>query len=273
MVMGIAVWRGSPGDRVNKKHHPPTLLIDGDIIAYKAAAAATRSITFDGDNYITTGSLEEAKAIIRDSLASLLSQFKTPHYIVAMTDAVNWRHEIYPRYKANRKDKARPAILGETKTFLAENYKTFQRPTLEADDVLGILATSGDKIIKHPGEKIIVSVDKDMKSIPGLFYDLGPEIVIEVSEQEANRYHMFQTLTGDVADGYPGCPGVGPVKATRILDEGECYEDWWPLVVAAYERAKLTEDDALTMARIARICRVQDYNYKEKKVKLWEKPR
>ena len=251
-----------------KKRHPPTLLIDGDIIAYKAAAATERSISWDEDNHIRVASLEEAKVIVDDALASLLKGFKTTNYIVAMTDAVNWRHSIYPLYKANRKGKPRPIILGKIKDYITEKHPTFQRPTLEADDVLGILATS-TKIIKHPGEKIIVSADKDMKGIPGLFYDLGPKEVYEISEQEADRFHMFQTLIGDTADGYPGCPSVGPVKANHILDQGGCYDDWWPLVVKAYEAAKLTEEDALVQARIARICRAQDYNYKTKEVILW----
>ena len=260
--------------RNTNKHAPPTLLIDGDIIAYKAASAVNKTFTFDGDNYIQTASLEEAKIIVDDSLASLLSGFKTTHYVIAMTDAVNWRHNVYPLYKANRKDKPKPLVLSEVKEYMREAFITYQRPTLEADDILGILATSGTQILKDnpQGEKIIVSADKDMKGIPGLFYDLGPQTVTEISEQEANRFHMYQTLIGDVADGYPGCPGIGPVKAERILSEGGSYEEWWPLVVKAYEKVgKLTEDDALVQARISRICRVTDYDYIKKEVKLWEK--
>ena len=218
------------------------------------------------------GSLEEAKVVVEDSLASLLKGFKTHHYIIAMTDPVNWRHSIYPAYKGNRKGKPKPVCLGAIKEYLKEAHPSYQRPTLEADDILGILATS-TKIIKHPGEKIIVSADKDMKGIPGLFYDLGPKVVFEIAEAEADRWHMYQTLIGDTVDGYPGCPGVGPKKAERILDGGGSYEEWWPLVVKAYEKSGLTEEDALVQARISRICRVTDYNYKERKVKLWEPPK
>lgn len=253
-----------------RTHPPPTLLIDGDIIAYKAAAAATKSFSFDGDNHISTGSLEEARVIVDDALASLLSGFQTEYYIIAMTDSVNWRHSVYPLYKSNRKATVRPPILSQAKDHIRENYTTYQRPTLEADDILGILATSGTRIITNPGEKIIVSIDKDMRGIPGLFYDMGPKTVEEISETEADRWHMLQTLTGDTADGYPGCPGIGPVKAGRILAEGEdCVSSWWPLVVTAYEKAGLTEADALVQARIARICRVTDYDYIKKEVKLW----
>lgn len=250
--------------------HPPTLLIDGDIVAYKAASAVNRNISFDGDNHISIGSLEEAKVIVEETLASFLSGFKTKHYTIAMSDPeANWRNSVYSLYKSNRKDKPRPVCLTPIKEYIRDKHPTYQRPTLEADDILGIMATS-QRIIKHPGEKIIISVDKDMKSIPGLFYDLGPREVFEISENEADRWHMTQTLVGDVVDGYPGCPSVGPVKAERILEQGASVDEWWPLVVAAYERAGLTEEDALVQARVARILRTQDYNFKTKEVRLWQ---
>ncbi len=250
---------------------PPFLLIDGDVIAHRAASAVNRSYSFDGDNYIAAGSLEEAKVIIEDTLASLLSGFKTKHYRIAMTDSVNWRHTVFPKYKANRKGKERPVCLREARAYLAANHPSMQRPTLEADDILGILATS-TKIIQHPGEKIIVSVDKDMKGIPGLFYDMGAKEVYETSEAEADRFHMYQTLIGDTADGYPGCPKVGPVKAERILEQGGSYAEWWPLVVAAYEKAGQGEDEALAQVRVSRICRVTDYDFIKKEVILWTPP-
>lgn len=241
-------------------------------MAYKAASAVNRNISFDGDNYVSIGSLEEAKVIIEETLASFLSGFKTKHYVIAMTDPANWRNDIYPLYKSNRKDKTRPMVLGPIKEYIRAEHPTYQRPALEADDILGILATS-TKIIKQPGEKIIVSVDKDMKTIPGLFYDMGLAAVLEISETEADRWHMWQTLVGDIADGYSGCPGVGKVKADKILkDEDASYAEWWPLIVAAYEKAGLTEDDALVQARIARILRVQDYDFKLKEVRLWTPP-
>ena len=253
------------------KHHP-TLLIDGDVIAYKAAAAVERTFSWDGDNHTTVGSLEEAKVIVEDALASLLKGFKTKHYIVTLSDAVNWRHSIYGLYKANRKDKPRPSCLGAVKDYLDSTHPTYQRPTLEADDIMGILSTHPGIVKKQygfEGERIIVSIDKDMRCLPGVFYDLGSKELIEISAPEADRFHMYQTLIGDTSDGYPGCPGIGPVRAGRILEQGASYAEWWPLIVTAYTKAGQTEADALTMARIARICRAQDYNYKTKEVIPW----
>ena len=79
---------------------------------------------------------------------------------------------------------------------------------------------------------------------------------------------MYQTLVGDSTDGYKGCPGVGKVKAGRMLT-GLKQVEMWEAVVEAYKRKNKTEEDALQQARVARICRATDYDYKEKKVKLW----
>ena len=73
----------------------------------------------------------------------------------------------------------------------------------------------------------------------------------------------MQTLIGDIADGYKGCPGIGAVKAKKLLDEAPV----WATVKDAYEKAGLTEEDALQQARMARILRSSDYP--DGQVKLW----
>jgi DNA polymerase-1 len=76
---------------------------------------------------------------------------------------------------------------------------------------------------------------------------------------------------GDPADGYKGIPGVGLKRAAKILDQAEDGEpqEFWSLIVEAYEARGLTEDDAILNARMARILRWEDYDYDNKEVKLW----
>jgi hypothetical protein len=64
------------------------------------------------------------------------------------------------------------------------------------------------------------------------------------------------------------------VKAKVILNETgiDFGKSYWEAVVAAFEKAKLTEADALVQAQVARICRASDYDFKTKKVKLWQQP-
>jgi hypothetical protein len=133
---------------------------------------------------------------------------------------------------------------------------------------MGILATKPGK--QH---KIIVSQDKDMKSIPATVWD-GCDLV-PVSEYDADYFHMTQTLTGDVTDGYKGCPGVGPKKAEAIIPKLDkdnmpyMVSEWWARVKEAYVKAKLTEEDALKNARLARILRWSDWDTENKRPILW----
>ena len=76
-----------------------------------------------------------------------------------------------------------------------------------------------------------------------------------------------QLMLTTAVDNYPGCPGVGPVKAAGILAGNATSA--WSRIVAAYHKKGLTEDDALVQARIARICRASDYDFSAKSVRLW----
>jgi len=146
---------------------------------------------------------------------------------------------------------------------------------LEADDVLGIWSTSGKF-----GDTIIVSDDKDMQTLPTTIYRDGE--VKTISEDHANYYWLFQTLTGDTADGYPGCPGIGPVKAEKILNEfwvrqKDSYPTFeeqaaWEAVVRTYEAAGLTKEDALVQARLSRILRASDWTSVNREPILWTPP-
>lgn len=205
-----------------------------------------------------------------DKLSSILNRWKTKDYIIALTDGTNFRRGILDTYKANRNPRDKPLSLPALREHILKEHRTYLRPGLEADDILGILATSA-KIIGTP-RRIIVSVDKDMKCVPGEFWDSKHDKFYRVSEEEAAYQHMVQTLTGDVADGYKGCPGIGPVTAVKLLEGLSGYEELWPAVVKAFEKKGLTEEDALTQARMARILRVTDYDFKQKEVKLWEAP-
>ena len=134
---------------------------------------------------------------------------------------------------------------------------------LEADDVMGVLGSiEGTKAI-------IVSDDKDMKSIPAKLFRPQSNERLDTTLAEADRCFLLQTLTGDVTDGYAGLKGVGPKSAEKILGA----RPTWGAVVAAYEKQELTEDYALTQARLARILRSSDWDDKKQSVILWEPPK
>jgi len=139
---------------------------------------------------------------------------------------------------------------------------------LEGDDVLGIMATAGE----IDGEVIVVSSDKDMKTIPCNLLDPadGNSEIKIITKKQADYNFMLQTLTGDATDGYKGLEGVGEVTAKRILGEPRSLKLMWKDVVKAYEDKGFTKKDALTQSRLARILRIEDWNAEKKEPILWK---
>jgi DNA polymerase-1 len=251
-----------------------TLLIDSDIVAFKFASAAEVATDWGNDQWTLHADAQEARGRMFAFVSELMDTLNAQDIMVCLSDPSRhyWRHDIFPSYKAGRSSGRRPMILQHLREALAEKYTSYVRPGLEADDIMGILSTH-PKIIK--GEKVIVSLDKDMRTIPGLLYNWShpKDGVLQVSVFEADYKHMLQTVTGDATDGYPGIPGAGPKKAEKVLEGCQNISEMWEAVSIAYEKAHLSPDVALQMARVARICRACDYDFKNKEVKLWNPPK
>ena len=152
--------------------------------------------------------------------------------------------------------------------YCKDTYPFRQLPNLEADDVIGIIATCESG---KPDEYIIVSEDKDLLTIPGLHWDLKHKKIYPISKKEADFNFFSQTLKGDAVDNYKGCPNVGKITAEKLLQDAQKKgEDLWKTVVKRFEKAGLTEEDAILNARMARILRATDYNRAQSTVNLWK---
>lgn len=256
-----------------------TLLIDADVLAYQAAASCERAIEFEPGYWTWHVSWEDVLQTFDAKLDEIVQTLDATDYRLCVTDSEgNFRLNVHPDYKANRAGTKKPLVLKPFKQFLVDERGAYFKPSLEGDDCMGILATH-PRLIK--GEKVIVSIDKDMKTIPGPYIRWGTEDaeIVEISEEEADYHFLFQTLTGDATDGYKGCPGIGPKKAEAILakaledypdaDPKQLFKARWADVVWTFEKAGQTEDDAIIQARCARILRHTDYDYTNKRPILW----
>ncbi len=244
-------------------------LLDSDIFAFQAASVCQQNIDWGDGAPTQAADLATAITMLDNAIDRVTYQLHASRAIVCLTAKDNWRKQVLPSYKSNRKDVVKPVLLADLRLHLENNYECFLRPTLEADDILGILSTHPNLV---QGKKIIVSEDKDLRTIPGWLFnprkDKKPHLI---TPDAAYRFHMFQTLMGDTVDGYSGCPRIGKTRAEQILSE--CTSgDYWPHVLAAYERAGLTSEDALQQARVARICQHTDYDYTNREVILWNPP-
>jgi 5'-3' exonuclease len=232
------------------------LLIDGDIIAYKAAASAEVATNW-GNGQWTLHSFEpDVEVRIEDQIHKLL-EAPVQDCVIAFTDKKYFRKDVAPYYKANRKDTRKPMLLDYAKKYMSLQYNTIMYRNLEADDVLGILGTKNR-------DTIIWSEDKDLLTIPAKHWINGE--VVEITEAEANYQFLYQTLIGDSTDNYKGCPSIGPKTANKILSSG-CT---WEAVVEAFKSKGLSEEVALENARLARILRDGEYNTETGEVYLWQ---
>lgn len=251
-----------------------TVLLDADVVAYKFANGAQEVTDWgDGVKSFDVADEQDVFSECQRYILNIEEQLGADETIVCLScpTAEKWRVKLWPSYTSRKTEK--PVLLEAVKDFMASRFRTYKRPTLEADDILGILSTHPSII---PGKKIIVSIDKDLKTIPGfLFNPDKDDFEQEISLEEADYFWMWQTLVGDRVDCYPGLRGCGPETAPLILSEeyrtfGGPVLSMWEAVVFAYETKGFTAEDALLQARLARILRHTDYDFDKKEVILWK---
>ena len=191
------------------------LLLDGDLFAYRCAAAA------ENDD------VEHAQHNAELLLDNCIETLKADSFQFFLTGEGNFRFQVYPEYKANRANTPKPRHLAAMREYLTLKYNAIMSNGVEADDLMGIAqcAQTADE------QTIIVSLDKDMLQVPGFHYSWriegGPPtkrwvkeaVYQEITPMQGLRNFYMQMLTGDATDNIKGVSGVGKVKALAILKE------------------------------------------------------
>jgi len=240
------------------------ILIDGDVFLFTTCSACQIDLQWGQDDHTVTIHMDEARGVFNAAIDSLKESFNTGSVLIALSGdrMKNWRRDVMPGYKSHRSGRKPPGYRA-LESWVKQTYSTVCFDNLEADDCLGIYHTATNP------ESVVVSIDKDMFTLPGKFARLKNHSLTEyefhdVSEEEARLYHLKQALIGDKTDGYPGCPGVGEVSAEKVLKDGT-----WAEIVSTYEKKGLSEEVALENARVARILHHDEYNVKTGRVSLW----
>jgi len=168
----------------------------------------------------------------------------------------NFRYSVMPTYKSNRLGMHAPAGLRELKEAMIKKWGGEMHTTIEADDYVVSMWW------KRPEKYLVCAVDKDvLGSVPHAFnyyfkaattrkgksYAEIPMKFVDYTENEVTRHPYFQCLMGDSNDGIQGIFGCGKVGANKILNSADSQEevDLWKAVVEAYERADMSELDAI----------------------------
>lgn len=242
----------------NLNHLKNPAIIDGDSILYKAAIKGTTEIDW-GDGKTQHYDLDVSWQLIEEVVKRIAAQTHSSSFLFCLSDnrPNYFRYDFYTQYKKGR-PASKPPLYPQVLKMVQDKYPTLVEPRLEADDLLGLLSNLEGCTL--------VSMDKDLKQIPGKLYNWDKDNLSRTSLAEADYQFFYQCLVGDSCDGYPGLPKVGDKKA-KILLNADCS---WGAVVKAYEAKGLSKDDALIQARVARILRPGEYDWDTKEIKLWD---
>ena len=167
-----------------------------------------------------------------NTLNEILTKEHPTHIGVAFDHGKTFREEAFPAYKAQREEtpediRASVPVIKEIIT--AMHIPVLQVDGFEADDVIGTLAT---KAGKEGITTYMLTPDKDYGQLVtdnvfmfrprhgGGYETMGPaEVCEKYSLNSTTQVIDLLALMGDSADNFPGCPGVGPKTAAKLIGE------------------------------------------------------
>lgn len=174
----------------------------------------------------------KAQGSIRSSSSSLeraLREHQPTHVALVMdVPGPNWRHALYPAYKAGRK-RMPQELSDELYPYLerlrSEGWFLLEQPGVEADDSIGSLAREAELA---GVDNIILSTDKDIAYLAQhgarvynhfdyLWHDAA-WVLKKFGVRTAQLLDLL-ALTGDASDGIPGIEKVGVMTAAKLLSE------------------------------------------------------
>ena len=198
------------------------LLIDGSSYLYRAYHALP---DLRNQNNEPSGVIYGVLNMLKKTIEEFSSD-----YIVCVFDAKGktFRNEIYSEYKANRPKM--PDDLSLQIDPLKKAINAFGIPMLsiegvEADDVIGTLATKADEqnmqVIISTGDKDLAQLVNDKITLINTMTNEKLDIngVINKFGIPPGKIIDYLTLIGDKSDNVPGVDKVGPKTALKWLDE------------------------------------------------------
>lgn len=228
------------------------VLIDGDIVAYRAAFA-TQDYSYK--------EAEDKVDELMDYIISDTIEFPFPSkedFQTYLTGKTNFRFDIaksHP-YKGNRKDTEKPKHLASARQHMMNKYDAIVSEDEEADDLIAKAAAALDY------NCVVASIDKDMLQLPCWHFNFGRNEWTKVEPFEGLKFVYHQMLTGDRADNIIGLHGIGPKKADKLLQDCHTEEDLWTTVLKAYD------GDTERLVENARLLWLRRYDNE-----LWEPPK
>jgi DNA polymerase-1 len=212
---------------MSDKNSKKLFLLDAYALIYRSYFAFIRNPRFNSKGVNTSAMYGFTNTLVQ------LLETEEPNYIGVVFDvsAPTFRHEMYPEYKAHREEM--PEDLRKSIPYIRNIIKAFNIPIIEkegfeADDVIGTLA---QKAQKEGFTTYMMTPDKDYAQLVSenilMFKPAksgGNSEVWGINEVREN-FGIEKTeqvidilgLMGDSADNIPGCPGIGPKTAEKLI--------------------------------------------------------
>jgi len=200
----------------------PVIIVDGSSYLFRAFHALPALTNSKGE---PTGAIKGVQSMLQKLINTYQPELMC---VVFDTKGPNFRHELYPEYKANRGAPA-PELIAQIEP-LHQLVKAMGLPLLaisgiEADDIIATLAQqaadSGHRVLISSGDKdlaqlvngsieLVNTMSQERLDIQGVQqkFNVTPEQIVD-----------YLALIGDKSDNIPGIDKVGPKTAAKWLAE------------------------------------------------------
>lgn len=166
--------------------------------------------------------MQKAESILLDLYQSAVTKVKdyfkdrtSPTKIISVVSGHSWKKDIYPSYKRQRK---RDEYLGLYREQIINKYKPVMIETLEADEVIVMLADYLRAIGRD--DYVVFSDDKDLRYYTERYCKINiTEQIVEQDIMALQYDQCCQMIIGDREDNIQGVPKIGEKTAPKLLNE------------------------------------------------------
>lgn len=196
------------------------LVVDADSMIYAAGFVAEKSAKHDVSHAY------HALDLLINKIDEDLNADEMDFHLTGALGSSS-RTLVYPEYKQNR-TAPKPLYYNELVEYMITMYDAIVWNSYEADDICSLAITADPK-------KVCVSIDKDLRTVPGWHYHWKKRELDLVDDYQAAYNFYYQVLIGDPADNVKGCPGIGQVRARSYLRKCSTEQELWLVTKETYE--------------------------------------
>ena len=176
------------------------------------------------------------------TVESLAHSYKCDKIIIcADHGSSSYRKAIFPEYKADRKERFKDQTeqekiafeeffeeYTETLNLLSEKYPVLRFEGVEADDIAAFIVNCKREGVFPVDHIWLISSDRDWdlmieEGVSRFSTVTRKEITLENWHEHydvpAEQYLCYKCLMGDKGDNIPGITGIGPKRATQLLEQ------------------------------------------------------